>query len=485
VLRLFIPCLLVLMAVLGFSARASAVALAAPQTVSTAPGRQTGRDQPPDSLATEPFASHHNVPLALPRLLWDGITYPIGRAVIWEEKHALHRRVIDLLTFLDGRMGLFPNISFGGETDLGIGASFYFRRLFTRSDRISLNYINALDRNNQRGQLLYRSSDLLGGHFFQTAAVLFSRLDNDDAIINGEAKRFGVLLQLNEFQVDWQLGWKLHAGRLAPYQPNLALSFNVNYTRAELLRHKDEFDLLTGVAPTDAARRDLVASVVPSLGTTEDIIEFRLRLEADNRDHQEPAEHVLPPLNYYIPGRFITFAEGRYHFWRNIYHPKRGGLLRGTAGYGTNFDDIRYLIYEVEGQRFFRLFAKDRTLAVRGMVRHIEPLDRNDFLPYYKLEYLGGNDTLRGYERGFFRSQSALLMSAEYRYPIWDTWHAFLFWDEGATFEDYADVTWSRFKYSTGLGISFRIATTYLGKLLFAHSEQEDLLVGFTFSDAF
>ena len=29
------------------------------------------------------------------------------------------------------------------------------------------------------------------------------------------------------------------------------------------------------------------------------------------------------------------------------------------------------------------------------------------------------------------------MFNVEYRYPIWDTWNAFLFWDEGQVFDHY------------------------------------------------
>ena len=87
---------------------------------------------------------------------------------------------------------------------------------------------------------------------------------------------------------------------------------------------------------------------------------------------------------------------------------------------------------------------------------------------------LGGGQRLRGYRRGFFRDKGSLLLNAEYRYPIWDTWNAFLFWEEGQVFEKYGDLEAGGFEYSFGAGISVRTERAFLFGLRIARSEPEE-----------
>jgi hypothetical protein len=434
-----------------------------------------------ESAENEPYESKHNRLLAFPRLIWDGVTYPIAKLVIWEEKHAVHKRVVDFFTFMDGRLGLFPNFSIGGNLGTAVGISSYLKRPFTGNDRVSLSYLYAFDPDNQHGQLHYNSSRIAGGHFSQAVLASYKRVNNDDAVINGEAERLGLLFLLNEWQAEWQLAWKRRIDRLAPFKPNLEIGFTTVYSRTKFLLHEDEQGLFHENPETAA----LLLDRFQGLGLTEDIVEAHLHVTYDDRDAREPVDSILLPLNYMIPGRFITFADNKYHYWRNIYHPNGGGLITAAFGYGSDFDNIKYMRYQIEIQRFFRLFAKDRTLAFRGQIRRVDPLNDSGVVPYYKQEMLGSNDTLRGYERGSFREHGALLFSVEYRYPIWDYWHAFLFLDEGQVYRKNDQILLDRFEYAAGIGISFRIAFMYLGQLQIAHTEEDDVHVGFSFAHVF
>ena len=106
-------------------------------------------------------------------------------------------------------------------------------------------------------------------------------------------------------------------------------------------------------------------------------------------------------------------------------------------------------------------------------------------IPYSDLTTLGGGQRLRGYKRGFFRGQGSLLLSAEYRYPTWDTWNAFLFWDEGQVFSEYGALGRDRFEYSYGAGISLRTERALLLGVCIARSTEEAGLVGFSLEKEF
>ena len=92
---------------------------------------------------------------------------------------------------------------------------------------------------------------------------------------------------------------------------------------------------------------------------------------------------------------------------------------------------------------------------------------------------------MRGYRRGSFRGEGSLLFSAEYRYPVWDTWNAFLFWDEGQVFDRYGDLDPGGFEHSYGAGISVRTERAFLFGLRIARSDEEEALAGFSLEKEF
>ena len=152
----------------------------------------------------------------------------------------------------------------------------------------------------------------------------------------------------------------------------------------------------------------------------------------DDRDFKPPTTTVSHPLNYQFPGRVLLLAGDRYYSFRDTAFPEHGGLAGIEADYVAGSGDVRYLQYAAEFHRFFTLFYRDRILGIRVRLENAHALGEESLVPYSDMPTLGGGQRLRGYRRGFFRDQGSLLLSAEYRYPIWDTWNAFLFWEEGA-----------------------------------------------------
>ena len=205
----------------------------------------------------------------------------------------------------------------------------------------------------------------------------------------------------------------------------------------------------------------------------------------DDRDFKPPTASISHPLNYQLPGRVLLFAEGRYYSFRDTAFPEHGGLARIEADYVIGSQDVRYFHYAAEVQRFFTLFYRNRILALRARLDKAQALGDDSIIPYSDLATLGGTHRLRGYRRGSFRGEGSLLLSAEYRYPIWDTWNAFLFWDEGQAFDQYEDLGLNQLEYSYGAGISVRTERAFLFGLRIARSDEEEALAGFSLEKEF
>lgn len=112
-----------------------------------------------------------------------------------------------------------------------------------------------------------------------------------------------------------------------------------------------------------------------------------------------------------------------------------------------------YTSYSVDAQFFLPLYAPYRVLVFRQYFTRVDPLGGNE-LAFFHLPILDVHHGLRSFERNRFRDRGILLYNVEYRYPIWQTWDAFLFVDAGQTFDEYSDI-FDEFEYSGGVGIRF------------------------------
>ena len=73
----------------------------------------------------------------------------------------------------------------------------------------------------------------------------------------------------------------------------------------------------------------------------------------------------------------------------------------------------------------------------------------------------------------------------QYRWPVWDTWNASLFWEEGQVFDDFGDIEADGFGSSVGVGLTLRTETAFLLGLRLAHSARAKALLGFALEQEF
>jgi hypothetical protein len=141
-----------------------------------------------------------------------------------------------------------------------------------------------------------------------------------------------------------------------------------------------------------------------------------------------------------------------------------GTRLRLGAEYAQDLDgaahggprDIRFLRYRAEAVQFVPLpfLPEKRRLALRGLFEKTEPLGGGQ-VPFYRLPALGGSERLRGYRTNRFQDEGALLLTAEYRWPVWSNLDALLFAEAGQVFSDYGDLAPDRFHAGYGGGFHF------------------------------
>jgi len=116
---------------------------------------------------------------------------------------------------------------------------------------------------------------------------------------------------------------------------------------------------------------------------------------------------------------------------------------------------FRYGRYVAELRQYLPVgvFPTTRRLALRAHLEQVAPMLGGTAVPFYQQPGLGGQSSLRGYEFNRLQDEGALLVSAEYRYPIWMNLDAVVFADAGQVFDTLGDVRGSRLKWGYGGGI--------------------------------
>lgn len=160
----------------------------------------------------------------------------------------------------------------------------------------------------------------------------------------------------------------------------------------------------------------------------------------------------LESLDLLTPRLELAFDWTRRHHRRTYAGTKV--LLRMDYSHDLSGERFRYGRYMAAVQQYVPVlfFPKTRRLALQARVERVEPILGGDAVPFYHLPRLGGQQTLRGFVSNRFRDDGSLLVTAEYRYPIWDQFDAVFFIDAGQVFDTFDAVAIDRFRVSYGGG---------------------------------
>ncbi len=435
------------------------VALVAPSRAPAGPAEAASVD------TSDVYETRRNHLLAFPKYVWNALVHPIGRFAIWVEHEQVPARMVDLFTNEAETFGVFPYGALGGETGTAGGFTMFHTDLFGRGKAFSANMI--ANRDNYRGTALYDDPGIGGGPWYWSASLEALGTGHESATINGELRGSGSFLELEQRDARITLGRRSNYGETDGYEPNAVIELRLAHGFREFVAD--------GPLPVET----------PGLNEAINQLSVGARAAFDDRDFKPPTTSISHPLNYQFPGRVLLFAGDRYYSFRDTAFPEHGGLAGIEADYVAGSGDVRYLRYAAEVHRFFTLFYRDRILGIRVRLENAHALGEDGLVPYSDMPALGGGQRLRGYRRGSFRGQGSLLLGAEYRYPIWDTWNAFLFWEEGQVFERYGDLEAGRFEYSFGAGLSVRTERAFLFGLRIGRSEEEKALTGFSLEKEF
>ena len=423
--------------------------------------------------STDLYETKHYPLLELPQTIWNGLVYPLAQTTIYAEHEKLPQKAREWFTNEKQTFGLFPQVRFGGETSTSGGGQLF---LFTRSHVLNAVY-TIRDTDRHAGSLQY--TDHTGEATYWNFAADFLKTNDEGATVNGSVEdRLGALFAIERADIMGTVGWRSNGGPLHQYNKGFMAAARFGWGRRDFASQQPLTPLAEGFGLTPAA------SQLGGLNEAISLFTLGATFQYDDRDFATPVQSLSHPLNYQFPGRMLLRHEDAYHSYRDTFYPENGNLLMAEFDYITGSDEARFVRLAAEAQRFQTLFWRNRILAGRVRLDKVHGID-NGLVPFPDLPSLGGSQRLRGYERGGLRGEGALLLAVEYRWPVWDTWNAFLFHEEGQVFDEYGDVDPDQFVSSTGGGLSLRSPTGLLLGLRLAHSAEEHLLTGFSLEQEF
>jgi hypothetical protein len=386
-----------------------------------------GEESYPDPN-TIPYRSRKNLLVhlfELPSEVWRLVWTPLGATVIWIEHNRIQEKAIDFFLNDARTGGIFPIVSIGGNTGFGVGVMAFHNNLFNKQKRIQFNGIYSSDDNNSAA-LAYSDSSLFDSAFYLDFTTDYFN-DFDENYYKGgndsDADTAETSYAIREGGALVNVGYALHR--------RIGFGFTGGIksvrTRDGQGRGGDQF----------------LSSGAIGIGTTS-LISVGSTVTLD-------------------------FRKG----WPRT---NSGSLLRFTFQHNREIDGSRfeYNRYTLEGQQFVPIpfLARNRRLALRGLIEKTDRLNGKQ-VPFYELSVLGDAADLRGYDQARFRQRGLLLFNLEYRYPVWDTWDAVIFVDEGQVFDGYEEIAFDRFHFAAGTGLRFMSPTGFAMRLEVGFSREK------------
>ncbi|TPW02609.1 MAG: hypothetical protein FD129_3173 [bacterium] len=133
-------------------------------------------------------------------------------------------------------------------------------------------------------------------------------------------------------------------------------------------------------------------------------------------------------------------------------------------------------------RRFFPVLHPQRTLGLRGVMSWSDPVTGGD-IPFQRLNSNHDLERFRGYQDFRFTDRGLLLLTAEYRWPIWVTREAdragidmILLADYGQVFHNVDQVTTENLAASYGFAFEMAGARGMLARVEFGRSEEETVV---------
>ncbi len=370
--------------------------------------------RPPDGLSAGealiwvPRAIFYPVHL----ILKYGVQYPITGAITLAEEHHVLNRVQRFFTFRDGKGGLFPTffVDFGLYPSMGL--YFYLDDLFVPNNNLVLQagfwptgwyHFTVTDRfkvfRNDQGTVTLR------GEFVWRPDFVFTGLGPDST---SNEYWFGA----RHTEVEASL-------RTALKDLN-RVTFGLFY-RNVMIEGGDSPSVDDKAAPFS---RNLQKSM-PGYGWTYNLLTAQLKFELDSRS----------PDRVFTPGSGLRLE------------------LFGSLNVDPSDAELSFARYGAEAAGFLDVSGLNHVIALRLYTELLEPIGDAP-VPVTERISLGGAEYMRGFLGGWLRGDSALVLTLDYRYPIWTFLDANIFASLGNVFNGrFEDIHIERMMMVWGIGL--------------------------------
>lgn len=388
---------------------------------------QSDRSTSPDSIGVTETESHPNATpytssrsaaghiLAFPSYLFEWGTKPLEWGLKVTEK-----KLPQLLQGERGDYGVFPLFELGGDTGYSYGLLLFHNRPF---------YSN----HSARIEALFGSSD-------------YNDFDFD----------------INRFLSD--------RGRL-----EIEATYGNRPNRTYLFGNDVSFD-----ERSFYDREDIEAALSYSYGLTDRTF---LSFNADYlRRKITQSDRVIENNAPVFPGNFLstyallsTGVNLTINNARGVPRINRGSRFITDLQWSRSLtnDRFHYINYGAEWNQFIPIpFLPDnRRLAFKGELQKAESLGDKE-IPFFETPSLGSSGDLRGFSTNRYRDTGSLLITLEYRYPLWDFSDVVFFVDEGQIFNRYSDIGINDFHTSYGFGFHLISTKGFAFRSEFAFSRE-------------
>lgn len=350
----------------------------------------------PDPYTTSRSVAYHV--LATPAYVLHGATRPLG----WTARY-VERNFPDLFEPKRPPRGVLPLVELGGPIGFLGGLALYDNNVFGSDHAARVEGLYG-GPNTFEGEASYTFPTPLGtGSSIEIVANVFSDPESEFYLDGNDSDR------------------RVDEARFSRDQLDITASLRATEPDRPL---RAQADLMYEHAETAGDGTPLTDASPPGLGTV-DLLTSRLTLGLD-----------------------YTGAPPRVSRGTEL-------LLQLDYSHDLTGERFRYGRYVAEIRQYLPLglFPNSRRLALRGRFEQVEPLFEGSAVPFYQLPALGGQSSLRGFRSRRFQNDGALMLNAEYRYPIWSNLDALVFVDAGQVFDAPSEVAADRFHWSYGGGL--------------------------------
>lgn len=200
--------------------------------------------------------------------------------------------------------------------------------------------------------------------------------------------------------------------------------------------------------------------------------------EEEEELFEEDEGDIFKPFPRELFGTTSLFMAGGRFVWngaRGTPRINRGTRVITDLEWGKSLTDkeSHFIKYMLELNQFVPVFflPDTRRLGIKAKLQKAEPLGDRE-IPFFELPSLGNSRALRGFGTDRFRDTGSLLLTAEYRYPMWSFADVVFFVDEGQVFNDFSEIGIKDFHTSYGFGFHLISAQGFALRSEFAFSRE-------------